>query len=511
MAVLGLGAGLALMAGLSHLKNSKEAQQKAPLSGSLATTLLPNAPLSGGQSKDDWTNNIYYKQALALNEEAEKLEPVTDPAQWLPAWLRERASQELQPFARAYGGIPAFLDLPVSWEMASDQLFDASKKLSPDLTETQADAFLQGFMRKYGQNHLYSQPNFVPQFVLAEKYPERKPRPIRMMVIDTSVQPDLKPGFMRNVQWHVLPGPGLSAQSSCLAHVTPWVMAHGSRVAWVASAAFWRALPNARLDIYNLPFTGGCEEQAQFAHFLQALDVAEQMHMDVVNISLALNERFLQDTCPRPLQERIDRLGKKGTLVVAAAGNLPPGDVYPPASCANLLVVGNEQWESATDGTNRDNYIYTQGQVQVPSWRWQATIRTMNELQKRSPWMHFQGTSASAGLASGVLASWLALQDPACKPTWKAVQARVRAASRTLAAPSEKFAFLQKTLSLKDIDGRHYPAARKSGKPENVRILDQWLLLGLAPEGHDRDPATLWPSPADGSLCAPLTESETHS
>lgn len=481
---------------------------------------------------------------LAHDLEEHRVDGV-DVARWLPPGKRQQALSELQPVVDAYGSVPTFLSLPTQWQVRflldGKPLRDGDPRNLPAWRELgeQAERKLKEQMQRQGgqdgkagqsrptpapdvkdwnqrvrlektatgSNWSYAQPNLAPSLVVQQAWPGRTPKPVKMMIIDTSIQPNLKPGFMTNIHWHVLPGPGLEAQRSCLAWVSPWVQAHGSRMAWIASAAFWRTWPQGRLDVYNLPFTGGCEEVQQFQHFLDALDLALEMDMDIVNISLALNERFFHQICPRPLQERIDRLGQRGVLIVAAAGNLPAGELYPPASCSGVLVVGNDRLRSSTGGENRDNFLYTQSYIETPAWRWQRTLDVM-PAGKGNNWEAFPGTSASASLASGVLSTWLALQPAQCKPTWKALHAHVRAASRRLDKPSPQR--WQGGLSLlTDRTFNHYPAARQSGDVGNVRVLDGWMLLGLAPAEDVAPTPTLWPQGED--CAAPLATNRQES
>lgn len=463
----------------------------------------PSYPVSHSTMSDIDIDSVEFHEKLMkeLQDISDGKVKTFDVSYWLPYDKKKAAEDELNPFKVEYGSVPDFINLPIDVQVNPWDI-EPEKSLAPNkFPEIKDKLVRKGIKDIYGGNHEYAQPNFVPQSLIKQRYADRIGKPIKMMVIDTMVQPHLKPSFMKNINWHVIPS-RIDEHKRCLSISNPWIQAHGSKVAWVASSAFWRMLPDTQLDIYNLPFTYGCGEQVLVDDFVSALKVADEMDMDIINISLALSEPYLIGSCPANLQETIDDLGKKGRLIIVAAGNYGTPFLFPPASCKNLLVVGNDQESSSTGGMNRDNFVYTQGTVQVPAWKYKTTIDALRKAQEQSTWSPFQGTSASAGITSGVVATWLSLQSSQCRPTWKALQTRIKDASRTLGKDVDDLSWLGGVTVVKDHYPGNYPSARASGDISNVRVLDAWLLLGVAPDPYTPNVESLWPNTEDESLCA---------
>ena len=331
-----------------------------------------------------------------------------DTSTWTPRRERAAAVAELQPFVDTYGDAPTFLQLPVrvkGVESNGDEL----------------------------------QPSLVPARIMSQDRPGAGLRPLRIAVLDSPIQPSLKPGFMEHISWKAvteMPLPGTDA-STCRTLALSDTQAHGSKVAWVISSVVYRTFPNLPVQIEGVPLSPGCPNDIKSAQILASLDWIAQQKFDLVNISLTFVNIDVVDQCPEPLQKAITRVVDSGAVVVAAAGNSGNYGFFPPVTCRGVIAVGSAEEDSTLgrSGTaNRKGLIYTQSMLEVPDWIRKDSWVNRNDgrsyaKQPEKPierpavpagfylghpnYQLFSGTSAATALATGVLSTWLAQRPKA--------------------------------------------------------------------------------------------------
>jgi Subtilase family len=234
-----------------------------------------------------------------------------------------------------------------------------------------------------GLNHLFDSSS--ARIARSSGRPVRRPAcGCRIGLIDTGVAAQLPMFRHATIEQRAFNAPG----------VTPKL--HGTAIAHLFSGTLPRANRKTSVVVADI-FSGPRKESGSTYALVKALDWMAAKGVPVINVSLAGPRNPV-------VAATIERLAKRGHLIVAAAGNDGPAapPVFPGAYAGVVAVTAVDARQQVYRYANRGNYIdFSAIGVNVPSIDPRGTLTTAT------------GTSFAAPVVAARLAESLAKPDPA--------------------------------------------------------------------------------------------------
>jgi subtilisin len=169
-------------------------------------------------------------------------------------------------------------------------------------------------------------------------------RGVKVGVIDSGVDkehPDLKDKIKDSVEAYVLSG-GRIGFRQC---TTSDAAGHGTACASIITSL----APD--IELYSIKVLGA-QASGSAELFLAGLDYAIKQNLHIINLSLGTTKRDLI----APLHDLLDKAYRAGTVIVAAANNLPQPS-FPSIFSSSLVSVSKQ------DGNDPYNFGYNYGEV----------------------------------------------------------------------------------------------------------------------------------------------------